>query len=121
MYEKQLFAKNMGPRTANWNELMSEKYTIENEELLLRNTFLNAQIGPFADFSKSSVPKGKKKRKIRWIDQATGKKVSLYRELEKSKDIIYMKKVKKVNSHKVIPASSLQSINKANLGQQGPF
>lgn len=98
---------------------MKENYTIEDGELLLRNTFLNAQIGPFADFSKASVPKQKKKFKLKWMDHATGKKANLARELDRNKDLINKKKVKKINVHRITPVTALKSIHKEIFDQQG--
>jgi hypothetical protein len=40
---------------------------LTSEELILRNTFVNARMGPLADFRVSKVMK--KNRKIKWIDE----------------------------------------------------
>jgi len=40
------------PKTTTWGELETKEVTIENEELLLRNTFLNSKNAPQADFSR---------------------------------------------------------------------
>ena len=42
MFEKNLIAQGMGPKTTNWHELEAQTVTIEDEELLLRNTYVNA-------------------------------------------------------------------------------
>jgi hypothetical protein len=49
-FEARLTKQGAGPRTSKWSEIGNENFTIDNEELLLRNTFLNAQMGPLADF-----------------------------------------------------------------------
>ena len=36
--------------TSKWDELSNLKTNFECEELILRNTFVNAQMGPLADF-----------------------------------------------------------------------
>ena len=36
----------MGPKTSKWDEINEENKFLESDELLLRNTFLNAQNGP---------------------------------------------------------------------------
>jgi hypothetical protein len=43
-YESKLYARGIGPKTHRWGELSdtSTNY-IENEELILRNTFLNSK------------------------------------------------------------------------------
>lgn len=70
-YERRLNARGLGPRTSKWNEINEETNDFENEELLIRNTYLNAQMGPFADYSKKV--KGRKP-KIKWVDHLKTKK-----------------------------------------------
>jgi len=41
--------KQHGKKTTKWNELLDDPFDFSSEELLLRNTYLNAQMGPFAD------------------------------------------------------------------------
>lgn len=36
--------------TQKWDELSNKNANYECEELILRNTFVNAQMGPLADF-----------------------------------------------------------------------
>jgi protein tyrosine/serine phosphatase len=47
-YENRLKARGMGPKTSKWDEISDENRFLESEELMLRNTFLNAQTGPKA-------------------------------------------------------------------------
>ena len=47
-YENRLKARGMGPKTSKWDEISDENRFLESEELMLRNTFLNAQTGPMA-------------------------------------------------------------------------
>lgn len=47
-YESRLRLRNLGPQTAKWDEIASENRFLESDELMLRNTFLNAQSGPMA-------------------------------------------------------------------------
>lgn len=49
-YENRLTKQGMGPKSSKWTELSEINPTMESEELLLRNTFLNAQMGPLAEF-----------------------------------------------------------------------
>ena len=67
-YENRLVSSGLGPKTSKWTEVSEKTNDFENEELLLRNTYLNAQMGPFADFSVM----GDKQRpaKIKWIDDS---------------------------------------------------
>ncbi len=49
-YESRLVKAGMGPKTSKWTEIGEEGNELENEELLLTNTFMNAQMGPIAQF-----------------------------------------------------------------------
>ena len=51
-YENRLYAKGIGPKTKRWNELSDTSVPeLENEELILRNTYMNSQQGPIVDLS----------------------------------------------------------------------
>lgn len=68
-YENRLIAKGLGPKTAKWTEVFDRTDDFENEELLLRNTYLNAQMGPFADFRLTGgIQTDNPHPKIRWAD-----------------------------------------------------
>ena len=42
-YENRLFSIGIGPKTSKWTELSDgETFHLENEELILRNTYLNS-------------------------------------------------------------------------------
>lgn len=41
-YENRLKARGLGPQTSKWDEISEENKFLESEELMLRNTFLNA-------------------------------------------------------------------------------
>jgi hypothetical protein len=74
-YENRLQNKGIGPQTSKWTEVSDKTNDFENEELLLKNTFLNAQMGPFADLS---VPANKKiTPKLNWVDLQSNNKVQL--------------------------------------------
>ena len=53
-YETRLTAMGIGPKTTKWTEVYDQSTEYENEELLLRNTYLNAQIGPLANLATAS-------------------------------------------------------------------
>jgi len=65
-YEGRLTSRGLGPQTTKWTEVYDKTNDFENEELLLRNTYLNAQMGPFADFS--ATANNAKETKVRWVD-----------------------------------------------------
>ena len=40
-------ARGLGPKSQRWNELSDNTtYHLENDELILRNTYVNSQCGP---------------------------------------------------------------------------
>ena len=72
-YEKRLL-NEIGAFSDTWSELTSKPH-IENEELIITHTFLNAQMGPFADFSKTESLKSIKEfSKLTWIDERESKR-----------------------------------------------
>ena len=50
-FEQKLITQGRGPQTAHWNEVANKEITLdqnkfyEDDELILRNTFINAQLG----------------------------------------------------------------------------
>ena len=41
-YENRLKLRNLGPHTSKWDEVSSQNRFLESDELMLRNTFINA-------------------------------------------------------------------------------
>lgn len=74
-YENRLVSQGMGPKTSKWTEVNDKSNEFENEELLLRNTYLNAQMGPFADFSAATG--ANKATKLKWADSDSREKKPL--------------------------------------------
>ena len=68
-FESRLKRKTNGMCTTKWDELSDANKFLESDELMLRNTFLNAQSGPIAQLSKpgafSSYPRLKV---LKWKD-----------------------------------------------------
>ena len=50
---------------------------LENEELVLRNTFVNAQMGPLADFRGHMNDQSQRLAKIKWSDNGEDNKQKL--------------------------------------------
>lgn len=59
----------MGPKTQRWTELSDNNIHIENEELILRNTYLNSQMAPLVDLSGINIEEDKL-FKLKWTDQS---------------------------------------------------
>ena len=66
--EARLTNRGIGPRTSTWGELSNEN---DEEEIVLRNTFNNAQIGQIENYDIENVM-DKDPDKIQWTDE-TGK------------------------------------------------
>jgi hypothetical protein len=69
LYENRLVQRGLGPKTSKWTELSDNTFHLENEELILRNTFLNSQQAPLADLSRVNLSV-EKRFLLRWRDQA---------------------------------------------------
>ena len=66
-YENRLIVRKLEPKTSTWNEVFDKDTNqFENEELMLRNTYLNSQMGPIANFD---VEEYQKNTKIKWADE----------------------------------------------------
>lgn len=69
MYENKLFKRQLGPKTQKWTEISEVNDAIKNEELILRNTYLNSQQGPWAEFTKVQHIYNERPRVLKWRDQ----------------------------------------------------
>ena len=55
-YENRLITRRLEPKTTAWTEVFDKSTNdFENEELMLRNTYLNSQMGPIADFNSEDL------------------------------------------------------------------
>jgi len=73
----------MGPQSFNWNELSyapgsaiqnnvnpgAIKNQVEKEELILRNTFVNAQMGAIVPYNPAGANQ-EVQSKVKWVDAA---------------------------------------------------
>jgi len=47
MYEGRLIARGLGPKSQRWNEVSDRQtYHLDNDEVILRNTYVNSLTGP---------------------------------------------------------------------------
>lgn len=60
----------MGPKTQRWTELSDNNIHLENEELILRNTYLNSQMAPLVDLSGVNIDEDKLNT-LKWVDEAS--------------------------------------------------
>lgn len=66
-YENKLYSKGLGPKTQRWTELSDNTFHLENEELILRNTYLNSQMAPLVDLSQVNLDEDKSFA-LKWAD-----------------------------------------------------
>jgi len=85
------------PITQKWDEISNPRVNVECEELVLRNTFVNAQMGPLADFRASQGADGP--RAIRWIDDDQDDKARLVTN-KSEHDLIYKDQVSRIETHR---------------------
>ena len=78
-FERKLELQNRGPKTGDWNELYKQNIPtslMESEELVLRNTFLNAQMGPVAFYSPNDMEE-RDRLAVQWVDNGSNNKEQL--------------------------------------------
>ena len=64
-YEQRLAARDFGMMTVGWNDIHKKNSFLESEELLLRNTFLNAKPKPRVDLT---APPNAGRSLLKWVD-----------------------------------------------------
>jgi hypothetical protein len=69
--ESRLSAQNLGPKTSKWTELSGEP-VVENEEVVLRNTYLNSQPRVYPEHSLQDGGDGQQITRLSWPDKNTG-------------------------------------------------
>lgn len=65
-YENRLYHRGIGPKTQRWTELSENQFALENEELIVRNTYLNSQMAPLADLNGYDE---KNSYTLKWVDE----------------------------------------------------
>ena len=103
-YENRLYAKGIGPKTKRWNELSDTSVPeLENEELILRNTYMNSQQGPIVDLNTPSDIK--KITKLVWRDQKSTNGQELCEENRDCDDLINLTAPNRITVHHRTPAA----------------
>lgn len=74
-YERRLMAQSRIPFSLDWND--ADFSRLESEDLLLRNTYINSQMGPLAEFHAGDMSLQGKPRKLMWNDNNTDDKLRL--------------------------------------------
>jgi hypothetical protein len=105
-YEQRLQSqRDIAPITSKWDELshhhqMKGTRLFEHEELILRNTFVNAQMGPLADFrSHLQGPNQERPVKLKWIDNGENDKNKL-RTNNSEDDLVCQEEPKVMDFHR---------------------
>ena len=96
--------------TVAWTDLAQNNRFLESDELLLRNTFMNAKSGNRVDLTnynnKMYYPK------LRWVDHESRGRKKLGTEDRDENDLVNKFNPPKVINHYVKKASSLKSVIK---------
>ena len=97
------------PITQKWDELSNPHSNFECEELVLRNTFVNAQMGPLVDLRLSpSINLENQVKTIKWVDGEVEDKAKLVTNKSED-DLLYKEEVDKINLHRE------KNVNKASI------
>ena len=98
-YEARLANVYKSQVSSRWDELSNKQPTYACEELVLRNTFLNSQMGPLPQ--NQNEPLQERKRALKWIDNDQEKTQGPLLVISKSEDDLNLKeKVEPVQAHK---------------------
>lgn len=68
-YENKLYVRGLGPKTQRWTELSENHIQLENEELIVRNTYLNSQMAPLAELNFGPGAEDKTNFTLKWADE----------------------------------------------------
>ncbi len=74
--ELRLAKLGLGAKSSNWNEIEDDKSIFENEELLIRNTFLNSKNLPgvpehILNQQENNKYRNGNRPRINWVDEIT--------------------------------------------------
>lgn len=102
-YEARLQEQAGCAITSKWDELSNPNPTFACEELLLRNTFINSQMGPLPLPGSDQTSKEERRLAIKWIDDGKDDKEKL--KTNKSHEDLIIKaevpaQLKKVDNHR---------------------
>ncbi|CDW80771.1 UNKNOWN [Stylonychia lemnae] len=86
-YENRLYQRGLGPKTQRWTELSDNNIHLENEELILRNTYLNSQMAPIADLTGINTDEDKSFT-LKWVDENLHQKRPLAEEGPDDEDLV---------------------------------
>ena len=117
-FENRLKLRGIGPQTKKWTELANESVFLESEELLLRNTFLNAKTGvdvQRAGKDTRSQTQSSSRPRLKWIDLASKGSVQLAFEGRTEDDLVNLAHPPKVMVHKKVQRHHLKPIIKVAL------
>jgi hypothetical protein len=98
MYENRLYQKGIGPKTSRWTELSENTFHLENEELILRNTYLNSQMAPLCDLSNVNINEPRS-FKLVWSDENHSGPRPLAEEGPDETDLVNLVNPAKVMTH----------------------
>ena len=105
-YEQRLSARNFGPMTVGWNDLSNKNKFLESEELLIRNTFMNAKPNDRVDLN---APPTAVRTALRWVDFESRGARSLGVEDLDQNDLVNQDNPRPVINHYQVQSNMLRS------------
>ena len=113
-YEQRLSARNLGPMTVTWTDIAQKNSYLESEELLLRNTFLNAKPKQRVDLN---APPNQTRPMLQWVDFASRGNRKLAVEDLDERDLINLHNPAPVMRHRLVQPYQLRSAIKVPRDQ----
>lgn len=106
MYEQRLAQRGLGPRSTQWDDLSDKQtYHLENDELILRNTYKNSQCGPMDPYTlnqqhaQQQLTNVNRTQKLRWRDQDPKTQSGLTEENQDKDDLVNIPNPPKQMNH----------------------
>lgn len=103
-YESRLSKSINAPRTSTWSEISDPTFGLENEELILRNTYVNAMLLSLVSVAPKAVKEKREETKVKWIDNKPEQKQELASVIQDPANLAA------VIAHRTIPKRNLKSI-----------
>lgn len=124
-YEQRLYQRGIGPKSHKWGELSdNQTHPIENEELILRNTYLNSK-NLQVDYSATTAPVDPRMRPVSpygkkmlvWKDTKSNFQQSLCEENRDEDDLVNLHNPPKQRNHYTKHHSNCKSALKVGKRQ----
>jgi hypothetical protein len=103
-YESRLSKSSNAPRTSTWSEISDPSFGLENEELILRNTYVNAMLLSLVSVPPKAAKEKREESKVKWIDNKPEQKQELASVIPDPTNLAA------IIAHRTIPKRNIKSI-----------